>query len=94
MKYYEVTLTTGDWDGMSWRTVFITDKAYKAQWYCSRGNAMLENHKPYYENIQTILDKHPRLANEYCHFSERKELVNGLFSFSEVEFRSNIKTKK
>jgi hypothetical protein len=94
-KYYIVTLSIGDWDGISYNQLFITDKEYKAKWYCSKGNGILKRSAEYYASLLEELhddcdDIHSR-SSDYSHISNMRDLSNGTFTYSEIKFRSDIK---
>lgn len=92
MKYYAVQLVTGEYDSMGVNTLFITDKEYKAKFYCSKGNGILKKYKDYFSELleSVVYDDHPR-SQDYSHISDRSDFTMGYFGYHEIEFRKNIK---
>ena len=88
-KYYIVSLSTVEYDSWGIKDIFITDKEYKAKFYCSKGNAILAKYRDYFEQLRQdfVFDDN----NSYIHISDRADFVMGNFNYSEIEFRSNIK---
>jgi len=90
MKLYVVNQVTGEWDSAWSNPIFVTDKEYKAKFYCSKANAVLSNYRDFYrEKLKFAMfdDDMP-----YSHYSERNDFVVGSFSYSEIQFKSDIKT--
>lgn len=92
MKYYVVQFFTGEYDDSGVSTLFITDKEYKAKFYCSKGNSILKNYTKYYLDMREKIGLSNELTN-YSHYSDRVYFTTGSFGYHEIEFRKDIKIK-
>lgn len=88
-EYYLVTLDKGEYDSYWIQNLFITDKAYKAKSYCSKGNSILKKYKDYYSKLlqEARVDK----DMDYCHISDRKDFVHGSFGYYEIQLKTAFK---
>lgn len=89
-KIYVITAVFGYWDMSHVRTIFATDFEYKAKFYCSKANALMEKYKPYFESLQKEImnthSNHPRWS-DYYEIGERLDFVSGRFHYEAIEIR-------
>lgn len=90
-KIFVITAVYGYWDMSSVATICAMDFEYKAKFYCSKANAIVEKYKNYYDDLFGELmndhDKtHPR-QKDFIHIDERRDFTYGIFSYHEIEIR-------
>ena len=84
--FYQVERCVGEYDDISWSTIFITDKEYKAKFYVSRASEIFKKYSSFYDEKQQNTD-----AENWMHWFERLQMCQCTFYSSEIEFRKNVK---